>query len=751
MTVYVDNTPPVTTLLVGLPQYAGGGKLYISEKTTLSLTAFDPVVQSVSSGVSVIQYRMDGGNWNTYVSPFKLPEGIRVVEYRSIDNVQNTETAKSITLHVDGTVPETALSIGTPQCTVYANPVVTYATPFTLTPVDPVRNNVSSGVNYTQYRINSGNWQMYTGSFTIPKSFSDGTITLDYRSQDNVENLETIKTQVVILDNTVPATQILSPQANSYANNTIAVVGVVTDTYFADKGYYTVEYGTGSSPSSFTTIQSATYEQRNCSVDNPACTPLTYWNTATVTQNQLYTVRVSSQDCVGNAASTQVTFKVGEPLFILSFGTKSQGQHPNDGEFNEPMGLATVLANDGSENIAVSDKQNHRVQIFTDKGQFLTKFGQKAHGQPAGGEFNEPTEIITDSLGNLYVVDSLDDRIQTFDKNYTFIAAYGSHGNAQGQFNKPYGVARDATGNLYVTDMQNNRVQKLDGNGNFIKEWTQVKQTVNGQDVVYTFSKPTGIVIDVQGNVLVSDSQNDRIVKFTQEGMVLLVYDATGQTQPPSSYGDHPLKQPLGIVLDAFGNLYVADQMNHRVQKFDPWGNRLLNFGTKTQGNQNTDGMFNQVADVLLDATQKFMYVSDIYNHRIQRFAIMTDAPPVAKAMAQNPNKNTVIADPNLLTILRVAPYPTPSKGKLSFDVEAEGNVLAMTLEVYTVNGKRVLVEYLPVQPATGAKGKGKFKAESPSLDAAMESLPNGVYVYRLQISNGVKTVNKTGKFVVVR
>ncbi len=752
VTVYVDNTPPATSITVGVPQYASGGKLYVSEKTTLSLTAFDPVAQNVSSGVSVIQYRMDGENWNTYVSPFTLPEGVRLVEYRSLDNVQNTENAQSITLHVDGTVPETALSIGTPQCTVYANPVVTYATPFTLTPVDPVKNNVASGVNFTQYRLNNGNWQTYTGSFTIPTSFSDGTITVDYRSQDNVENLESIKTQVVILDNASPATQILSPQANSYTNNTIAVVGVVTDTYFSDKGYYTVEYGSGSSPSSFATIQPAMYEQRNCSVDNPTCTPLTYWNTSTVTQNQIYTVRLSTQDCVGNATSTQVSFKVGEPPFVLSFGTKSQGQQPNNGEFNEPAGLAGVIANDGTENIAVSDKQNHRVQIFTDKGQFITKFGQKAHGQVDGGEFNEPTEIVTDSSGNLYVVDSLDDRVQKFNSTYAFIAAFGSHGSGAGQFNKPYGVARDAQGNLYITDMQNNRVQKLDANGNFIKEWTAIKKTTNGVDEFLIFNKPGGILGDAAGNLYVSDSQNDRILKFTQDGTLLLSIEATGQTQTPSSYGDHPLKQPLGLSLDNFGNLYVADQMNHRVQKFDPWGFRLLNFGTKTQGNQNTDGTFNQVADVLLDSTQKFIYVSDIYNHRVQRFAITVDAPPVAKLASQkNDDKNAIISDPNLLNVLKVVSYPTPSRGKLSFNLEAEGNVTQITLEVYTMNGKRVLTEYLPVMAATSAKGKGKFKAESPSLDAVLNTLPNGVYVYRLKISNGVKTVNKTGKFVVVR
>lgn len=117
-------------------------------------------------------------------------------------------------------------------------------------------------------------------------------------------------------------------------------------------------------------------------------------------------------------------------------------------------------------------------------------------------------------------------------------------------------------------------------------------------------------------------------------------------------------------------------------------------------------------------------------------------------------NKNSVIFDPvllNSLKVLSVTPYPTPSKGKLSFNLEAEGSVNSITLEVYTITGKRVLLQFLPVAASSAAKGKGKYKAESPSLDAALESLPSGVYVYRLQISNGAETVNKTGKFVVVK
>ncbi len=758
-TVHIDNTPPTTTASAGEPKYSTADKQYVSVSTPITLNATDPTVANVSSGFASTQYKMDSGNYANYTGAFTLSEGIHTITFKSTDNVGNTEQEKTQTFHVDATPPSAQIAFNATNCTDNGKTVVSGQTQFTLAANDPMVSDVSSGIKELRFRVNGGAWQSYTVAFTLLGLAQDGDVTIEVVALDNVENTSSAQSITVVLDSTPPVATILSPQDKSVINNTIAVMGTVTDTHFTGSsvqgaggsGQYTLAFGAGQNPTSFTAIATGTM-QNTCTAQSASCDPLTTWSTSALTQNTLYILKLTANDCVGNVATAQALLRIGDPEFILTFGTQSHGGDPAPGTFKDPSGLVSFKTDIGTENLLVSDTMNNRVQVFKESGEFVATFGQKTQGQPDPGEFEQPADITTDSLGNIYVVDSLNDRVQKFDKNYAFIAAYGTHGNALGEFNKPYGVAVDAQGNLFITDENNNRVQKLDANGTPIKEWTQIKQTVNGQDVFYSLNKPTGIVIDANGNLYVSDSHNDRIVKFTQDGTLLRIYDATGQTQAPDSYGDHPLKQPLGITFDTFGNLYAADQMNHRIQKLDPWGNRLLNFGVKSTGQNNGGGTFNQTADVTLDTTSKFVYVSDVKNHRMQKFAVVIDAPVIAKLASQkNDDKNAIISDPNLLNVLKVMPYPTPSRGKLSFNLEAEGNVTQITLEVYTINGKRVLTEFLPVQAATGAKGKGKFKAESPSLDAVLQSLPNGVYVYRLQISNGVKTVNKTGKFVLVK
>ncbi len=67
--------------------------------------------------------------------------------------------------------------------------------------------------------------------------------------------------------------------------------------------------------------------------------------------------------------------------------------------------------------------------------------------------------ITFDPTGLLYITDSGNHRVQTFDKNGTFIAKWGSKGDGDGQFSKPESIAVDHVGHVYVADTTNNNVQ----------------------------------------------------------------------------------------------------------------------------------------------------------------------------------------------------------------------------------------------------------------------------------------------------
>ena len=88
---------------------------------------------------------------------------------------------------------------------------------------------------------------------------------------------------------------------------------------------------------------------------------------------------------------------------------------------------------------------------------FLTKWGREGAGP---GQFKAPWGIACDALGNVYVVDTGNHRIQKFDGNGTFLCAWGNRGKSEGQLNFPYGIAVDREGCVYVVDSGNNRVLK---------------------------------------------------------------------------------------------------------------------------------------------------------------------------------------------------------------------------------------------------------------------------------------------------
>src|SRR5581483_8759931 len=77
------------------------------------------------------------------------------------------------------------------------------------------------------------------------------------------------------------------------------------------------------------------------------------------------------------------------------------------------------------------------------------------------GEFNSPSDVTVDSRGNIWVADTNNNRIEEFDANGNFVAAFGGGGTAPGRFNQPWSVAVDDDGTLYVADTWNHRIQKL--------------------------------------------------------------------------------------------------------------------------------------------------------------------------------------------------------------------------------------------------------------------------------------------------
>ena len=105
-------------------------------------------------------------------------------------------------------------------------------------------------------------------------------------------------------------------------------------------------------------------------------------------------------------------------------------------------------------------------------------------------------------------------------------ATWGDSGLSVGQFNAPYHIALNAQGQLFVTDSENDRIQKFDNAGNYIMSWGHLGSGPG------EFNIPSGITIDKQGNVYVGDSDNHVVQKFDANGRFLASSTASG---PPAA------------------------------------------------------------------------------------------------------------------------------------------------------------------------------------------------------------------------
>ena len=223
-----------------------------------------------------------------------------------------------------------------------------------------------------------------------------------------------------------------------------------------------------------------------------------------------------------------------------------------EGLFDRPHGLRI----DAHDNIWATDVGSHVVYKFSPQGRIQVVLGVK--GRP--GEmhdfghlrlFNEPNDVAIGPAGEIFIVQGHgkgEPRVLKFDKDGNFIKAWGKKGKGPSEFDLAHSVVVDGKGLVHIADRNNQRIQVFDGDGTFMRESKHP-------------GTPCGLFITPDQQIWLAHGHTGQVLKLDLNGTVLGAMG--GQGKALGQFGEAHY-----IAVSAKGEIYVADTLNWRVQKF---------------------------------------------------------------------------------------------------------------------------------------------------------------------------------------
>ncbi|CAF1523743.1 unnamed protein product [Rotaria magnacalcarata] len=328
-----------------------------------------------------------------------------------------------------------------------------------------------------------------------------------------------------------------------------------------------------------------------------------------------YVLVINSMTTIAATSSTTMMTLRWNSTAITIAGVGTVGVSAN--QFNYPFGMAL----DSSNALYISDLNNSRVQLWASNAWTGTTVAGQANGTSGTGSsyLNKAAGFAMDTSSNIYITDMYNSRIQYWTSGASTgvtVIGNGSCGNLTNQLCYPYNVIRDSsTGNIYVADTVNQRVVRyLPGASS-----GTVVAGGNGQGFNnYQLNYPIGLYYDSSTNSLViANAGANNIVRWVigASNWTLLAGSQNGTIGATSTL----LYYPVCATFDLYGNMYVADTYNHRIQFFAS-GSQTGTTIAGVAGTQGSNSTLLKFPYTLILDNNLNMYVADSANQRIQNF-----------------------------------------------------------------------------------------------------------------------------------
>ena len=317
----------------------------------------------------------------------------------------------------------------------------------------------------------------------------------------------------------------------------------------------------------------------------------------------------------------------GEP------GFSGDGGPATDARLNNPRGIAI----DAAGRLSITEWANNRVRRVAPDGTITTVAGggtlsgAKVNGSLATRiKLNAPSDVAVDAAGSLYITEAYGNRVLHVGVDGTVAVVAGggmkvllqpgdSGPATDVRLNNPTSVAIDAAGNLCIADYNNGRVRRVDPGGTL----TNLAGATEESRLV----EPLQMTVDAAGNVLVTQFGKNRVLEIRPDGVMVPV---AGQT--PGGFdgdGGPALEAKLnqvygGVAVDTAGNVFIADDGNHRIRKIDAVTGIITTIagdgsaGFSGDGGPATEAQLNLPDDIAIDAQGNVVF-SDWDGHRVRK------------------------------------------------------------------------------------------------------------------------------------
>ncbi len=317
---------------------------------------------------------------------------------------------------------------------------------------------------------------------------------------------------------------------------------------------------------------------------------------------------------------------------------------------NYPKGLA--IGANGTLYMAYTG--NFRVRSVSSSGIINTFAGNGVNSYSGDGGaaitagFSDVMAVAVTSTGNVYIADASNRVVREVSAagTVTTIAGIGTQGFSgdgglatAAALGRAVALSLDASGNLYIVDSVNQRIRRIGTNGiitTIAGNGTSAYAGDGGPATLASCSFPLGVTVDGSGNIYVADAGNNRVRKITVSTGVISTVAGNGQagfSGDGASAASAALNLPSDVALDGAGNLYIADAGNNRIRMVNSAGVITTIAGTSTNGFTGDGGAaalaeLNYPWGLATDATGD-VYIADRVNSRVRLISSNPTAPPV--------------------------------------------------------------------------------------------------------------------------